>query len=112
MIADLREDAIPVAVDALSRGPGRVVGVRADVSVDADVDALADETIERFGRVDLVCNNAGVVGEQAPMWEQRLQNWHWLIDVKLMGVVHQECEHHAAVHRRRGVSSTRRRLAD
>ena len=48
MIADLREDAIPVAVDALSRGPGRAVGVRADVSVDADVDALADETIERM----------------------------------------------------------------
>lgn len=60
MIADVRENAIPVAVDALSRHPGRVVGVHADVSVDADVEALADETLERFGRVDLVCNNAGV----------------------------------------------------
>ncbi len=88
MIADVREDAIPTAVDALSRQPGRVVGVHADVSVDADVDALADETIERFGRVDLVCNNAGVVCEQAPMWEQRLETWRWLIEVKLMGVVH------------------------
>ena len=88
MIADVREDAIPAAVDALSRHPGRVVGVHADVSIDADVDALADETIERFGRVDLVCNNAGVVCEMAPMWEQRLETWRWLIDVKLMGVVH------------------------
>jgi NAD(P)-dependent dehydrogenase (short-subunit alcohol dehydrogenase family) len=88
MIADIREDAIPVAVDALSGHPGRAVGVWADVSVDADVDALADETLERFGRVDLVCNNAGVVCEQSPMWEQRLETWRWLIDVKLMGVVH------------------------
>jgi NAD(P)-dependent dehydrogenase (short-subunit alcohol dehydrogenase family) len=88
MIADVREDAIPTAVDALSRHPGRVIGVHADVSVDADVDALAHETIERFGRVDLVCNNAGVVCEQAPMWEQRSETWRWLIDVKLMGVVH------------------------
>lgn len=88
MIADVREDAIPAAVDALSRHPGRAVGVRVDVSVDADVDALADETIERFGRVDLVCNNAGVVCELAPMWEQRLETWRWLVDVKLMGVVH------------------------
>ncbi|MFI5508199.1 SDR family NAD(P)-dependent oxidoreductase [Mycobacterium sp. NPDC051804] len=88
MIADVREDAIPTAVDALSRHPGRIVGVHADVSVDADVDALADETIERFGRVDLVCNNAGVVGEMAPTWEQRLETWRWLVDVKLMGVVH------------------------
>jgi len=88
MIADIREDAIPAAVDALSGHPGRAAGVHADVSVDADVDALADETIERFGRVDLVCNNAGVVCEQAPAWEQRLETWRWLIDVKLMGVVH------------------------
>jgi NAD(P)-dependent dehydrogenase (short-subunit alcohol dehydrogenase family) len=88
MVADIREDAIPVAVDALSGHQGRAVGVRADVSVDADVDALADETVERFGRVDLVCNNAGVVCEQSPMWEQRLETWRWLIDVKLMGVVH------------------------
>lgn len=88
LIADIREDAIPAAVDALSGHPGRAVGVSADVSVDADVDALADETIERFGRVDLVCNNAGVVCEMAPSWEQRLETWRWLIDVKLMGVVH------------------------
>jgi len=66
MIADIREGAIPVAVDALAGQPGHAAGVRADVSVDADLDALADETIERFGRVDLVCNNAGVVCEQAP----------------------------------------------
>lgn len=88
MIADIREDSIPVAVDALSGHPGRVAGVRVDVSVAADVDALADETIERFGRVDLVCNNAGVVCEQSPTWEQRLETWRWLIDVKLLGVVH------------------------
>jgi NAD(P)-dependent dehydrogenase (short-subunit alcohol dehydrogenase family) len=88
MIADVREDAVPIAVDALSGHAGRAVGVHADVTVDADVDALADETIERFGRVDLVCNNAGVVGELAPTWEQRPETWRWLIDVKLMGVVH------------------------
>jgi NAD(P)-dependent dehydrogenase (short-subunit alcohol dehydrogenase family) len=88
MIADIREHAIPYAVDALSGRAGRAAGVRADVSVDADVDALADETIERFGRVDLVCNNAGVVCERSPAWEQRLETWRWLIDVKLMGVVH------------------------
>jgi len=88
MIADIREDAIPVAVDALSGHPGRAAGVRADVSVEADGDALADETVERFGRVDLVCNNAGGGCEQAPTWEQRAETWRWLIDVKIMGVVH------------------------
>jgi NAD(P)-dependent dehydrogenase (short-subunit alcohol dehydrogenase family) len=87
MIADIREDAIPVAVDALAGQPGHAAGVRVDVGVDADLDALADATVERFGRVDLVCNNAGVVCEQAPAWDHQPATWRWLIDVKLMGVV-------------------------
>jgi NAD(P)-dependent dehydrogenase (short-subunit alcohol dehydrogenase family) len=88
VIADVREDAIPVAVGALSGHSAEIVGLRTDVGVEADVQALADATMERFGRVDLVCNNAGVVCELAPMWEQRPETWRWLIDVKLMGVVH------------------------
>ena len=88
VIADVREEAIPVAVGALSGRSAELVGVRTDVGVEADVQALADATMERFGRVDLVCNNAGVVCELAPMWEQRPATWRWLIDVKLMGVVH------------------------
>ena len=88
VIADVRGDALPAAVDALSGRGSEVVGVRADVSVENDVRALADATVERFGHVDLVCNNAGVVCEQAPMWEQSLETWRWLTDVKVMGVVH------------------------
>jgi len=88
MIADVREGAIPVAVGALSGHAADVVGVRADVAVEADVQALADATIERFGRVDLVCNNAGVVCELVPSWEQSVETWRWLTEVKLMGVVH------------------------
>jgi NAD(P)-dependent dehydrogenase (short-subunit alcohol dehydrogenase family) len=88
MIADIREEAIPAAVGALSGHSAEVVGVRTDVAIEADVQALADATMERFGRVDLVCNNAGVVCELTPMWEQRSETWRWLIDVKLMGVVH------------------------
>jgi NAD(P)-dependent dehydrogenase (short-subunit alcohol dehydrogenase family) len=86
-VADVREDAIPAAVDALSGHDVDVLGMRTDVAVESDVQALAAFVVERFGRVDLVCNNAGVVCTQAPMWEQSVQTWRWLIDVKLMGVV-------------------------
>ncbi len=91
MVADIREDAIPIAVDALSGQSGRVAGVRADVRIDADLDAVADATMESFGRVDLVCNNAGVVCEQSPIWEQRVDTRRWLIDVKLMGPTTRPC---------------------
>jgi NAD(P)-dependent dehydrogenase (short-subunit alcohol dehydrogenase family) len=88
VVADVREEAIPVAVAALSGHAAEVVGVQTDVGVEPDVQALADATMEHFGRIDLVCNNAGVVCELTPMWEQRPETWRWLIDVKLMGVVH------------------------
>jgi NAD(P)-dependent dehydrogenase (short-subunit alcohol dehydrogenase family) len=87
LVADVRGDALPAALDALTGHPGRVAGFRADVSLAADVDAMAAETVGRFGRVDLVCNNAGVVCELTPAWKQRPETWRWLIDVKLMGVV-------------------------
>ena len=88
VIADIRDDAIPPAVEALSVHGVDVLGVRTDVGVEAEVRSLADTVAERFGRVDLVCNNAGVVCELAPMWEQSAATWRWLVDVKLMGVVH------------------------
>jgi NAD(P)-dependent dehydrogenase (short-subunit alcohol dehydrogenase family) len=88
VVADVREDAVPAAVEALSGGTGDVLGVYTDVTVEADVRELADATLERYGRVDLVCNNAGVVCELAPMWEQSIDTWRWLTDVKVMGVVH------------------------
>ena len=53
MIADIREDAIPATVDALAGRPGHAAGVRADVSVDADLDALADATVERWYLTDV-----------------------------------------------------------
>jgi NAD(P)-dependent dehydrogenase (short-subunit alcohol dehydrogenase family) len=70
------------------RGRGaEVEGVVCDVSDPAQVDALADLTMQRFGRVDLLCNNAGVVaGGRA--WEIGLGEWHRVLGVNLWGVIH------------------------
>jgi short-subunit dehydrogenase len=40
------------------------------------------------GRVDLICNNAGVVCPAAPMWEQETRTWQQMISVKMLGVIH------------------------
>jgi NAD(P)-dependent dehydrogenase (short-subunit alcohol dehydrogenase family) len=63
------------------------VGIRTDVSDAASVQALADETLERFGAVHVVCNNAGV-GPVGWMSETTLGEWRWLIGVNLWGVIH------------------------
>ncbi|MEX5669763.1 SDR family NAD(P)-dependent oxidoreductase, partial [Pseudomonas neuropathica] len=61
--------------------------VLTDVSSSASVAALADATLKKFGRVDVVCYNAGV-GPMANIAEMSLDDWQWLINVNLWGVIH------------------------
>ena len=82
MIADVEEAALAAAADELG-----VVGVRTDVSDAASVQALADAAVERFGTVHLVCNNAGV-GGGGPIRSQSLDDWRWIVDVNLWGVIY------------------------
>ena len=82
------EAARPVEVaESLRDGGAEVVGAVCDVREPNRVDALATETMERFGRVDLLCNNAGVVaGGKA--WEISLDDWHRVLAVNLWGAIH------------------------
>ena len=82
------EAARPVEVaESLRDGGAEVVGAVCDVREPNHVDALATETMERFGRVDLLCNNAGVVaGGKA--WEISLDDWHRVLAVNLWGAIH------------------------
>ena len=64
-----------------------VLSQRCDVTDPDRFLAVRDRVLDRFGRVDVLCNNAGVVGPRRPAWEQRLQDWQWMVDVNLYGVV-------------------------
>ncbi len=86
MISDIREAELPGAKDALSR-LGEVEACICDVSDPAAVARAAEETIERFDRVHLLVNNAGVVIGGTP-GEIALEDWRWIVDVNLMGVVY------------------------
>jgi NAD(P)-dependent dehydrogenase (short-subunit alcohol dehydrogenase family) len=50
----------------------------------------AAKSMDHFGAVDVLCNNAGVVpsGRYRPIWEFPLEDWKWSFDVNLMGLVH------------------------
>lgn len=64
--------------------------VHCDVSDEASIRALADAAYERFGTVDLLCNNAGIVpgGRHRLVWEYTAGDWQWSIGVNLFGVTH------------------------
>ena len=58
-----------------------------DVSDAASVRALRDRTLDRFGAVHLVHNNAGI-GLGGPIWEVSEEDWRWILGVNLWGVIH------------------------
>jgi NAD(P)-dependent dehydrogenase (short-subunit alcohol dehydrogenase family) len=88
VLSDIRPDGLAEAESTL-RAAGAEVGTAvADVGVAESVRALAEYTLATYGRVDLVCNNAGLVCPGAPMWEQDPRTWERMIAVKVLGVVH------------------------
>jgi NAD(P)-dependent dehydrogenase (short-subunit alcohol dehydrogenase family) len=88
VLADVEATALDAAVTALEDKGAAAIGVRTDVRFAEQVDALAAATLERFGRVDVICNNAGVSTFSGPTWEVPLTDWDWLLGVNLHGVIH------------------------
>jgi NADP-dependent 3-hydroxy acid dehydrogenase YdfG len=71
---------------AVAGQPGRVVPIAADVSREADVTALVRETMERFGRIDVLVNSAGVsMSARTRLVDTTSAEWHKIIDTNLTG---------------------------
>jgi NAD(P)-dependent dehydrogenase (short-subunit alcohol dehydrogenase family) len=87
VLADVEEKALTAAEQTVTAHGVDVLTVRTDVSKEADVQALAAATLERFGGVHLVCNNAGVAAGSDP-WFGPLAAWEWVMGVNFWGVVH------------------------
>jgi len=87
VLADVEEPALERAAAELASGGTETLGVPTDVRDALQVRALADRTLDRFGAVHVVCNNAGVA-PLGPILDTTLEDWRWLVDVNLMGVVH------------------------
>jgi NAD(P)-dependent dehydrogenase (short-subunit alcohol dehydrogenase family) len=86
VLADIEPQALEKAVAELESLGHEVSGVVTDVSDPVQVDALADRTLERFGAVHVVCNNAGVIGGGCS-WQMPLEEYRWILDVNVLGVV-------------------------
>jgi len=90
ILADVDIGAADRVRAALTVEGHEAIAIRTDVANAASIEHLAEQAYERYGRVNLLCNNAGVVpsGRHRPVWEQPLEDWRWSLDVNLMGVVH------------------------
>lgn len=68
----------------IGKAGGLAVAIAADVTQERDVDAMFDEAFRRFGRIDVLVNNAGIE-RPAPIWDMSLADWQAVIDVNLTG---------------------------
>jgi NAD(P)-dependent dehydrogenase (short-subunit alcohol dehydrogenase family) len=87
VMADVQADALDAAAAEIRGLGAEVLPFRLDVSKAAEVDALAQATLQTFGTPNFVFNNAGV-GAGGLIWEHTLKDWEWVIGVNLMGVAH------------------------
>jgi NAD(P)-dependent dehydrogenase (short-subunit alcohol dehydrogenase family) len=87
VVADVEIDALEEVASALRAQGVEVLAVATDVSDPDAVERLAQRTIEHFGRVDVLCNNAGVSTFNA-LADQTPSDWRWVLGVNLWGVIH------------------------
>ena len=86
MLADIERAALDDALASLSGIGPEIQGIVCDVADPASVDSVAEATFSAFGKVHVLCNNAGV-GARGGIDHIALDNWRWVLDVNLIGVV-------------------------
>jgi 3-oxoacyl-[acyl-carrier protein] reductase len=88
VIADIDEDAANATAKDVSKQGGGALAIRTDVSVQHETEEMARKTVERFGRIDILVNNAAILDrvpiKQAPFFELEPSEWDrtWNVNVK------------------------------
>jgi NAD(P)-dependent dehydrogenase (short-subunit alcohol dehydrogenase family) len=86
VVAGRREKEGQEVVDAIRAAGGDALFVTTDVAKSADVQALVQKSVEKFGRLDIAFNNAGIEGNWIPIVDQSEENWDRTIDINVKGV--------------------------
>ena len=86
VMADFREDVAQSEAKALVNAGHKAIGLRCDVSDDAQVEQMVSRTVSEFGRLDAAFNNAGEMAHIAPTAESTREEWDRVIGINLRGV--------------------------
>lgn len=87
VLADIDAQALSRALEQLTGAGTDAIAVPTDVSDARAVEALAARTLDAYGKVHLLFNNAGV-GASGFVWEMTAHDWNWVFGVNVMGVAH------------------------
>ncbi|WP_274626301.1 SDR family NAD(P)-dependent oxidoreductase [Arvimicrobium flavum] len=86
VIADRNEAAAAALAHELAETGAEALAVTADVTSEADVQALVEKAQARFGRIAVLFNNAGISGKVAPVYELSPDDWDDIIRINLRGI--------------------------
>ncbi|WP_028543702.1 SDR family NAD(P)-dependent oxidoreductase [Paenibacillus taiwanensis] len=87
VVADFNEQAGTQTVEMINENGGQAIFVKTDVSKFEEVEALVEQAVAAFGKIDVMFNNAGI-GRITPVLDQDLRDYHSVINVNQHGVVH------------------------
>jgi NADP-dependent 3-hydroxy acid dehydrogenase YdfG len=82
-----RKDRIDALVNTITAQGGSAIGFKTDVMKRGDVEALVKGALDKYGRVDVMVNNAGLASI-APMTELKVEEWDRMIDVNIKGLLY------------------------
>jgi NAD(P)-dependent dehydrogenase (short-subunit alcohol dehydrogenase family) len=87
VVSDIRSEPLEAVRQRLADAGAKVAAFVADVSDHRDVDTLADGAEQSFGDIHVAFNNAGVAMHGTPLTDIPLDDWRWVIDVNILGLV-------------------------
>jgi len=86
VVAGRREAEGQETMGLVRAAGGDGIFVKTDVAKTADVQALVDKTVQKYGRLDIAFNNAGIEGAWIPIVDQPEEDWDRTININLKGV--------------------------
>lgn len=86
VVADINEQSASKVAAAIERDGGTAVAVKQDVADPASVEKSVEFAVQKFGRLDVAVNNAGITSDLAPLADYSLEGWDKVIAINLSGV--------------------------
>ncbi|MGI0092143.1 MAG: SDR family NAD(P)-dependent oxidoreductase, partial [Nitrososphaerales archaeon] len=86
VVADILGDLAEETASEIQRAGGKAIAVLTDISSEKDANNLAEQTAKKFGRIDVLVNNAALlVSKRKPFYEIGVDEWDRLIGVNVRG---------------------------
>jgi len=86
VVSDINEAGGQETVGLIQAASGEAFFIKTDVANPEDCETLVSKTVEKYGRLDFACNNAGIGGEQNLTADYSVEGWQQVISINLSGV--------------------------